>query len=85
MALPQLGLQSPQGFVLRPVLFIIYIYGIDVEVNSFISKFADDTKIGNSVITDNDSMSLKEGQRKISQWSQRWEMPFTIINKTFYK
>ncbi len=40
--------------------------------------FADDTKIGNSIITDQDRMILQEDLRKISEWSQRWEMPFNI-------
>ncbi len=38
----------------------------------------DDTKIGNSIITDHDRMSLQEDLRKISDWSQRWEMPFNV-------
>ncbi len=42
------------------------------------SKFADDTKLGNSVITDRDRMSLQEDLRRISEWSQRWEMPFNV-------
>ncbi len=60
----------PQGSVLGPVLFIIYIYDIDVGLNNFISKFTDDTKIGNSIITGHDRMSLQEDLRKISDWSK---------------
>ncbi len=66
----------PQGSVLGPVLFIIYINDLDVGLNNRISKFADDTKIGNSVLTDKDSQSLQEDLHKISAWSDRWEMPF---------
>ncbi len=68
----------PQGSALGPVLLIIYINDIDVGFNNYISKFADYTKIGNSIITDHDRISLQEGMRKISDWSQRWEMPFSI-------
>ncbi len=68
----------PQGSVLRPVLFIIYKNYINVELNNFTSKFADDTKIGKSIITDHDRMSLQEDLGKISDWSQRWEITFNV-------
>ncbi len=69
-----LSLRSPSPS-LSP---IIYINDIDVGLNNFISKFADDTKIGNSIITEHFRMSLQEDLRKISEWSQRWEIPFNV-------
>ncbi len=35
-------------------------------------------KIGKSIITEHDRMSLQEVLRKISEWSQRWNMPFNV-------
>ncbi len=68
----------PQDFVFGLILLIIYINDIDVGLNIFISKFADDTKISNSIITDHDTMILQEDLRKISEWSQKSEMPFNV-------
>ncbi len=68
----------PQGSVLGPVLFIIYINDINLGLNNFIAKLSDDTKIVNSVISDRDRQSLQEDLRKISAWSDRWEMPFNV-------
>ncbi len=68
----------PQGSVFGPVLFIIYINDINGGLNNFISKYAEDTKIGNSIITGHDRISLQEDLRKISDWSQKWEMPFNV-------
>ncbi len=68
----------PQGSVLGPVLFIIYINDIDVGLNNFTGKFADDTKIGNSVISDRDRQSLQDDLNKISAWSARLEMSFNV-------
>ena len=40
----------PQGAVLGGlILFIVYINGLDTDIISYISKFADDIKIGSSV------------------------------------
>ncbi len=61
---------------MRPVLFVIYINDIDLGLSNFISKFADDTKTGNTAITEQDRRSLQEDLRKVSDWSEKWEMPF---------
>ncbi len=64
----------------RPALFVIYINDNDLGLNNFVIKFADDTKIGNVVLTECDRRSLQEDLRKISDWSAKWEMPF-IMNE----
>ncbi len=67
-----------QGSVLWPILFMIYINDIDIRLINFIAKFTDDMKTANVIITDCNRMSLQEDLRKISEWPERWEMPFHV-------
>ncbi len=51
---------------------------IDFGLNIFISKFEDDAKIDNVILSEGDKWSLQEDLHKISDWSVKWEMPFNI-------
>ncbi len=45
----------------------------------------DDTKIGISVLNDEDRQSLQEDLHKISACSDRWEMPFNVDSARSFK
>ena len=66
----------PQGSVLGPVLFLVYINDIDEGVTGIISKFADDTKIANSVVSNEQTKEIQNNRDKLSEWRQLWQMSF---------
>ena len=68
----------PQGSVLGPLLFIIYINDLDCGITSDISKFADDTKIGRLVKSDIDIKTLQEELNGLHEWSNKWMMQFNV-------
>ena len=49
----------PQGSVLGPTLFLIYINDLDDSITSNVLKFADDTKLFRKVNTDGDKQHLQ--------------------------
>ena len=66
----------PQGSVLGPTLFIIFINDIDENIVSSLSMFADDTKVINEVSKIGNAYTLQEDLHKLYQWSQDWQMLF---------
>ena len=68
----------PQGSVLGPLLFVIYINDIDVTIGSNLLKFADDAKVFRSVSIPAEIEILREDLRNLFSWSKDWQMLFNV-------
>ena len=66
----------PQGSVLGPLLFVIYINDLPDIVNSNIYLFADDTKVVRKVTTEEDAKTLQQDLGKLEAWSHKWLLKF---------
>ena len=55
----------PQGSVLGPILFLIYINDLEDDISNKVLKFADDTKVFRKVTNDTDKQSLQNDLDKL--------------------
>ena len=71
----------PQGSVLGPTLFLIFINDIDIAsevTGAFIKKFADDTKCYQVVKTQEDRERFQAMLDNLAKWSSDWQMLFNV-------
>ena len=65
----------PQGSVLGPALFVIYINILD-NIASDGFMFADDTKIFKMIASRNDAIIPQSDMHKLEDWSRTWGLGF---------
>ena len=65
----------PQGSILGPILFLVYINDLTTCVDSDIRIFADNTFIFR-IVDQNVTQKLKEDLDKITKWANKWKMVF---------
>ena len=66
----------PQGSVLGPILFVIYINDLPDNIISNCYMFADDTKVLKDVYTIKDIEILQQDMRELEKWSNNWLLKF---------
>jgi hypothetical protein len=66
----------PQGSVIGPILFIIFINDMPEAVNSFIQMFADDAKLFAETASVEQRTQLQEDLNALLEWSRRWQLVF---------
>jgi len=68
----------PQGSVLGPILFVIYINDLPEVVSCAVKIFADDSKLYNRVKHSSGQESLQQDLEAAGVWSEKWQLLFNV-------
>ena len=72
----------PQGSILGPLLFLIYINDLNDNMTSNALKFANYTKVFRKVKNDGDKQHLQNDLDKLVKWFEKWQMLLNFGNRT---
>jgi len=62
----------PQGSVLGPLLFLLFVSDLPDWIKNSMRMFADDVKIWNVIRTDVGNYNLQEYLNSLTRWSSKW-------------
>nr|VZI25225.1 unnamed protein product [Spirometra erinaceieuropaei] len=68
----------PQGSVLGPLLFILYVNDSLQELDCGKIMFADDVKLWQVIKGPNDQRSLQDNLHRLQAWSKKWLLDFNV-------
>ena len=68
----------PQGSILGPLLFIIYVNDIGNTFSSQARLYADDCTIFRNVSSQQDQISLQRDLNQLFEWTQKWHLALNI-------
>ena len=66
----------PQGTVLGPLLFLVFINDLPDAVTSNIRLFADDALLYRSIHSNDDAKTLQDDLNHLQTWEKTWQMAF---------
>lgn len=70
----------PQGSVLDPLHFLIYINHLPLHLTSTVCLFADDCIIYRKIATHEDSTTLQNDINNVTEWCNLWQMSLNYYN-----
>ena len=68
----------PQGLVLGPTLFVVFINDMPDLITSQSKMFADDAKVFRQIETSADTATLQNDLDHLTDWSLKWQMNFNV-------
>lgn len=66
----------PQGSIMGPILFTLFVNDLPQKINSIISMFADDTKLYLPLTSDNSHAELVADLNYLQMWAEQMQMKF---------
>ena len=74
----------PQGSVLGPILYLVYLNDLEEGVTGKLLTFADDTKLFGETKEIGDKQKIQDDIDKLVKWSEKWQMLFNFGNVNVY-
>ena len=72
------GSGVPQGTVLGPMLFLVYINDLPEGIKSKLRLFADDSYLYRTINSAKDTVELQEDLNSLTKWEKQWSMEFNL-------
>ena len=66
----------PQGSILGPILFTLYVNDIPASLQSIISMYADDTKLISAILSEDSTENLRSDLKILEEWAIKFQMKF---------
>ena len=71
----------PQGSILEPVLFLIFINDLPDNIRASARLFADDCVLYSNINSLTDCQILQNDLNSLAQWEIDWQMKFNVVMK----